>query len=221
MEYRESDYTSSKIKAMFGCISNHLSIMNLKSNDDYLTFLELCKIKGDFSFIYNTSFKRDIQNQKWKPLSYDFKPIYSWLYCYGGGQKGKIEKSFLLLEGIILKQRCNIGLESLNLLNRILNKDKDNDFLLEVIEHNLRELNFEGSHNPIEIENGYYFNQFEIEFLEEHSIGICTGIQWTFGAPAMLLKRNFKDGSYDFISSGVFFGKINKSEMTQKPLKIN
>lgn len=212
MEYRTSDYSSSKIKAMFGCISNQLDVVSFQSNDDYSTFLELCIKKGDYSFIFNTSLNRSIDNLYWKPLAYDFKPIYPWLYCYGEGQKGRLENNSLVLEDIILKKQCKVKDESLNHLNNILNKEKeyvnnDND-LLKAIKQNLIELNFEGNYNPIEIDNGFYFNQVEFNILENYYVGICTGVQWSFGAPAMLIKKNEQDDSYDFLSSGVFFGKI-------------
>lgn len=221
MEYRTSDFTSSKIKAMFGCISNQLDLINFKSNDDYSVFLELCKNKGDYSFIFNTSLSRNIEHQTWKPISYDFKPIYPWLYCYGEGQKGKHVDNCLELYDIIIETQGKINDHSLSLLNRILNynnKDTLKNNILEVLKQNLKELDFSGNYNPVELPSGYFFNQFQVELTDEYIIGICTGVQWTFGAPAMLLKKNINNESYDFLSSGVFFGKINKTETS--PLKI-
>jgi len=220
MEYRKSDYSSSKIKAMFGCISNQLDIANFTSNDDYSTFLDLCTTKGDYSFIFNTSFNRNINNEKWKPLSYDFEPIYSWLYCYGEGQKGKLKSNYLELESLILKEEEEVQGECLNHLNRILKKNAT-DNLLDTIKQNLKELNFKGNYKPIELDNGFYFNQTELEIHGNYCVGICTGVQWTFGAPAMLLKKKEQDDIFDFVSSGVFFGKLNKNEISISNVKIN
>jgi hypothetical protein len=196
MEYRMSDYSSSKLKAMFGCISNQLQSINFNSKDDYSIFLEICKLKEDYSFIFNTSKNRKLTNEKWCPISYDFKPIFSWLYCYGEGQKGKYK---------------NGGLELYNIIIEKISKPKEDPLKKEEMTDYLKKLKFEGSYLLFETESGYFFNQFEINLMDsEYSIGISTGIKWSFGAPAILIKKSPLPGIYDFISSGVFFGTQNK-----------
>jgi hypothetical protein len=196
MEYRKSDYSSSKLKAMFGCISNQLQSINFNSKDDYSIFLEICKLKEDYSFIFNTSKNRKLNNEKWCPISYDFKPIFSWLYCYGEGQKGKYINGYLELDNIIIEKISNLNEEPLK-------KEEMIDYL--------KKLKFEGSYLSFETESGYFFNQFEIDLIDsEYLIGISTGIKWTFGAPAILIKKSPQPEIYDFISCGVFFGTQNK-----------
>jgi len=203
MEYRKSDYSSSKLKAMFGCISNQLQSINFNSKDDYSIFLEICKLKEDYSFIFNTSKNRKLNNEKWCPISYDFKPIFSWLYCYGEGQKGKYINGCLELNNMIIEK---------------ISTPKEDPLKKEEMINYLKKLKFEGSYLSFETESGYFFNQFEITLSEkDFVIGISTGIEWTFGAPAILLSKNNPETEiYDFVSSGVFFGKPSKDKKRNK-----
>lgn len=219
MEYRTSDFSSSKLKAMFGCITNDLN--NFIEKDDYLTFIKLCENKDDYSFIYNNSLNRHKNKQTWKPILFDFKPIYPWLYCWGEGQKGKVTSEYLELHDMVLYQKSEINSDSLKLLKSILLKnDSENVDIVDVLRRNLTELDFKGTFNPIELHDGYFFNQFKVQLTEDFFIGISKGISWTFGAPGMLLKKNVEKNTYDFISSGVFFGKKNKEKTTLTSIKI-
>lgn len=223
MEYSKSSSIDSKLESLYSFLSKRKNLDVLSIKDDYEKFLELCIRTNDYSFIYNISTNRSSHHQKWKPVSYDFIPIYTWLYAWGSKQDGELHADHLLLKNMILETRSTVSNGTISFLIKILNEnvEADSSNVLNLIRANLSGLSFEGCPDPIELERGFYFDQFNIDYNESNIIAICTGVQWTFGAPAMKLAKRVDIDIYDFISSGVFFGNMRAMGLTLTSIKID
>ena len=92
---------------------------------------------------------------------------------------------------------------------------------MDLLRANLSGLDFEGCLDPIELEKGFYFDQLNKDFNEHNIIAICNSVQWPFGAPAMKLAKRASGDIYDFISAGVFFGKMREKNVPLSMLKID
>ena len=61
----------------------------------------------------------------------------------------------------------------------------------------------------VEVENGFFFLQSELEPTDDTFIALSTEVNWQGGSPGMLLRSN-TNGINDFWDVGVFFGRIPK-----------
>lgn len=223
MEYRKSSNDDNKLTAINSFLATSENLDVLHFENEFTKLYELCKRNNDYSFIFNTSTHRESNNRKWKPTLYDFKPIYSWLYGWGEKQYGEIYPDYLLLKDFILETKSVVSTEAVTFLTKILkdNVTAESADVLDLIRANLSGLNFEGCLDPVELDRGFYFDQFNNNFNASNIIAICSGVQWTFGAPAMKLEKRESSDIYDFISAGVFFGKIRDKNITHTTIKID
>lgn len=223
MEYRQSNNDDSKLLSIVSFLGGWKNLDVLHYESDYTKLYELCKRNNDFSFIFNTSRSRESHHQKWKPTSYDFTPIYAWLYCWGSGQYGELHDDYLFLKDMILASKGVVSTEIVTNLTKTLKDSVRCESLAieDLISTNLTELHFDGCFAPIELERGFYFDQFNDDFKGNNIIAICNGIQWTFGAPAMKLAKRPSSDIYDFVSAGVFFGRVREKNINLSSIKID
>ena len=101
MGHRISERPEDFFYAMIGSITTASSILEVGETlppAEY--FMSVCEQKGDFSFIYNTAPRSEIDGQGWRPLEEKFSAVLPGLIIFGSGEAGVRETKYLKLENM-------------------------------------------------------------------------------------------------------------------------
>lgn len=181
--------------------------------------MKTCEEKGDYSFIYSTAPRNTALGKRWRPIEGKFQPIVTELVIFGDGQPGSSNPTHIELTKMARLAICPIGPEGLKATKAHLamvhrNRPVANIYsapsdVAEAILELIRAKGFSGSGHYVEVENGFFFLQSELEPTDDTFIALSTEVNWQGGGPGMLLRSN-ANGINDFCDVGVFFGRIPK-----------
>ncbi|MGJ8651598.1 MAG: HET domain-containing protein [Opitutaceae bacterium] len=198
---------------LIGAINDTSAPIADPSNDYSFNYLmQVCEMKGDYSFIYTTACRSSESGRQWRPAKDErLKPIFtmhSW-----GMQSGAVHPTHITLNNM-----SNLQLGPLNpkaevfLQNRLYSpKDAiERERWPKIIYSRLAIAKFSGCGDFLETEHGYFFTYLPIEKHDEIVIAISTEIQSAIGSPGLLLKKG-ASGIHEWHGVGLFVGRVPKS----------
>ena len=220
MSTRFSERTEDHFYSMIGAITKTTPSMRIDeatSASEY--FMKTCEEKGDYSFIYSTAPRNTTLGKRWRPIEGKFQPIVIKIVIFGDGQPGSSNPTHIELTKMARLAIFPIGPEGLKATKAHLamvhrNRPVGNIYsapsdVAEAILELIRAKGFSGSGHYVEVENGFFFLQSELEPTDDTFIALSTEVNWQGGGPGMLLRSN-ANGINDFCDVGVFFGRIPK-----------
>jgi len=214
MEQRESERPEDFFYAMIGSITKASSMLEegetLRPAEYFMSF---CEQKGDFSFIYNTAPRSELEGQGWRPLEEKFSAVLPGLIIFGSGEAGVRETTHIKLEKMFRPIPVAIAADGLKAANWFMDPQSEgllSDAVASGILKRLRVLGFTGCGEYLEFETGFFFPQSKPQLSEGLFVAISCEIHWVTGGPGLLLRSNTSDIN-DFVDVGAFVGRNPKS----------
>ena len=177
-------------------------------------FMDVCKRKKDFSFIFSSAPRSDVTGQRWRPRPGLLTSIVPW-HSWGDAQPGKFdEHGFLWLERVLSLQESSSSLSAgarqfiAEWLRREQLVDADDDEFVSRSHETLVRMGFTGSAGAIKVGDGLFFPQSTPPPGSTVSIIVSTTICWVFGAPGMA--RVVAEDKIPRYIPGVFVGDVGK-----------
>jgi hypothetical protein len=177
------------------------------------TFMEICKEKNDYSFLYTTAARDTRPGRRWCPvpgLLHSLLPWHSW----GEAQPGRYDsqsQEFWLDNMVKFDIASTIDKLSkqkiLEWLHRQELSDCDNDIIAWNIYQRFRQMGFSGSSTYVVTENGLFFPQTPLPQVVNITILVSASIQATYGGPGL---AKAVAGEFVFYTPGIFAGMIPK-----------
>lgn len=165
--------------------------------------MRICEEKGDYSFIYCTAPRSDMQGKGWRPVADQMQPVLSGLLASGAGLSGHLKATHLQLDNM-----CRMSPGRLNAVTKSIGGFLQVSTPVAILEL-LRQKGFTGCGEYLELENGYFFPQSSFTRSKDLFVVASEGIQWMQGAPGLLLRSNGTDIN-QFCDVGVFIGRLPK-----------
>lgn len=204
MHRRFSEQTEGFLYALIGAFSP------LSSNSTYDLhpaeyFMQVCEAKNDYSFIYSSAPRSEVQGRGWRPTTGNIPPLTLLLNVYGNGQPGRLEATHLQLDNMcrMIPRHKNFG--TVKAIGAFLGSDIANAVL-----ERLKQNGFSGCGDYLELEDGLFFPQSKLTRSDDLFVSVCEDVQWTNGGPGLLLRSNGTDIN-QFCDVGVFVGRFPKT----------
>lgn len=214
MGHRISERPEDFFYAMIGSITTASSILEVGETlppAEY--FMSVCEQKGDFSFIYNTAPRSEIDGQGWRPLEEKFSAVLPGLIIFGSGEAGVRETKYLKLENMFRPIPGAIAADGLKAASWFMGPQSEgllSDAVASGVLKKLKVLGFTGCGEYLEFETGFFFPQSKPQLSEGLFVAISCEINWVTGGPGLLLRSNSSDVN-DFVDVGAFVGRNPKS----------
>jgi Heterokaryon incompatibility protein (HET) len=196
--------------AMIGAITSTPSV---EPNDVALTspeyFMQVCELKGDFSFIYSSAPRYSGDTGGWRPRPGPLSPIVP-MPSNGERQAGELQSKSLRLHNMA----CT-ALGGLDTAARTFIRDWMTKTVLcplpsdlgDAVRETLYRAGFTGCGEYLETTCGLFFPQHRFGDVDKCGVFVATDITFNFGAPGLLLD-DAKSGATRFGDVGIFVGVV-------------
>lgn len=210
MGRRFAERSDDKFNAMIGAISAApLEDDDAAALDPAEYFMRACEAKGDYSFIYCTAPRSPVPGRRWRPLAGPISAILPW-HSFGDGQAGSLQPNHLLLNDMCFMRFGTATSTAAQFIQEWLRGDNVGTVSgssPDLVFQRLKQADFLGCADPLELENGYFFPQSMVAPVEDLTVVVAAGVRWVHGAPGLLLSRDGRD-VYRFRDVGVFVGPV-------------
>lgn len=204
MHRRFSEQTEGFLHALIGAFSP-LSLNSTYGLHPAEYFMQVCEVKGDYSFIYCAAPRSEVPGRSWRPMAGHNPPLTSLLNVYGNGQSGCLKATHLQLNNMsrMIPRPKNFG--TVKAIGAFLESDIANAVL-----ERLKQKGFSGCGDYLELEDGFFFPQSTFTRTDDIFVAASEDVQWTNGGPGLLLCSNGTDINH-FCDVGVFIGRFPKT----------
>lgn len=177
-------------------------------------FMQACERKSDYSFIYTTAKRSELDGQGWRPVPEILCPVCPW-HSYGASQRGEIHHGRLELQDMFPTQAGNLTASAERFIAtwvQIFFPAESDSHSVEKVRLCLRQVGFspsDESQRPFVLKDGYFFPQWSVDFSDQLKVYLSSSIRWNFGAPAICVDESgdLQNGG-KFVSPGVFIGDV-------------
>ncbi|KAK5455145.1 hypothetical protein LTS15_005865 [Exophiala xenobiotica] len=184
------------------------------SSDLAELFMDVCKRKNDFSFIYSSAVRADVTGQRWRPRSGLLPSIVPW-HSWGDAQPGTFdEHGSLWLERVLSLQESSSPLSAgarqfiAEWLRPEQVGDANDDEIVSRSHATLVRMGFTGSEVAMNVGDGLFFPHSTPPPGSTVTMIVSTTIRWVFGAPG--IARMVAEDTIPRYIPGVFVGDIGK-----------
>lgn len=223
MDQRASERPDDRFNAMISALT---ATPNASCEDPPLHaaeyFMRVCEAKGDYSFIYSVAPRSEIPGRCWRPIAGSM-PVVLPFHSHGSAQTGCQYPTHLQLNNMCRMTPGTANLDARNLIDwwvQVDHTDSSGGKITDVLLRRLRQVGFSGCGEHVELEAGYFFPQATLARVDETVVVVPMGVQWTFGAPGLLLGRTGIDDIHRFCGTGVFVGRVPKDPKTSGSINI-
>jgi len=177
------------------------------------TFMRICELKDDFSFIFSAAPRSDDPMKPWRPQAGFLPSIISW-HCTGSAQNGRYDSMGFWLKDMMCvtpsswvnEKGNNFLLSCVRSLGRDTTEDNKEAITAGTLDI-LRRMGYTGEDSFIITQHGLFYPQQAPSPSERSALTILVSTQvlWTFGAPGLAMVGT-PSGSKFIL--GVFVGVV-------------
>ena len=189
--------------------------------------MEICETKGDYSFIYTTSKRSQLDGQRWRPVPELLQPICS-LHSKGARQPGALEKGQLTLHEMIPQRPRPLSVQGEKFLSqwtRTLYPNTSDLSSIETVQKCVQQYGFLSNSevDVLTLEFGYFYAQSGWKGdLSEIEVFLSSSIVWVCGCPAVLARKSRKDRNcFEFLCVGAFIGDRDASDRSARRRSVS
>ncbi|KIJ56469.1 hypothetical protein M422DRAFT_219626 [Sphaerobolus stellatus SS14] len=166
------------------------------------SFLAVCEEQGDYSFVFCSNDRDSRPGFNWRPALEKFRPVASWS-SFGEKQEGRRVPGGVILKDMHLLTKST-GAPLVNKYTRLLEQETgDEELIKKGVLERLKIMDFTGSYNYSEWEEGLFFPQQDLsEFDGDINVWVSRSIRWNFGAPGIAIVS--RDNEENAFIPGVF-----------------
>jgi hypothetical protein len=208
MHPRSAKFEGDRVYAMIGTITDVEAKDQFASPGEYL--MNVCEDKEDFSFIYCTAPRCDLPGAAWRPLTDKFTPVLPGIPTIGSGLSGHKENTYLHLRNMRRLAAGPISPKALSAVGSFIQKDVSrlplDETAAAALEY-LRVKGFSGHGDYIELTNGFFFPQSELNLSDDMFVIASEDVHWGNGGPSIIVRSSDQDIN-QFCDVGVFIGQF-------------
>jgi hypothetical protein len=199
--YRKStECPEDRINAIISVVTDEAVIWNRSLITHMEHFMRVCEDNNDYSFIFSTNPRSDVEGRKWRPFDDQITPVISDVLTFGRGLSGCLKDTHLQMNNM-----CRMASWKTNGVIKAIEGFVKVDFSKKILKQ-LQQKGFTGCGDCIKLEHGYFFPQLPHKRSKELFVAISHDVKFQQGAPGLLLRSNDTDIN-EFCDTGVFIGK--------------